>query len=85
MVTTTKIDKRGRITLPKSMREAHHIDEDTTFIIEDINNDTFILKKIDLEALIKSVKKEIADKNLEEIHAEIEEEADSSAKKKFSS
>lgn len=76
MTKTTKVDKRGRVTIPKEFREAHHIDENTEFIIEDIDDDTFILKKIDLEELIGSVKKEIQDKDLTKIHSEVEEEAD---------
>ncbi len=64
MAKTTKVDKRGRLTLPKELRESHHIDENTEFIIEEINEDTFILKKIDLEELIESVRKEIQNKDL---------------------
>jgi AbrB family looped-hinge helix DNA binding protein len=81
MTKTTKVDKRGRVTIPKEFREAHHIDENTEFIIEDIDDDTFILKKIDLEELIGSVKKEIQDKDLTKIHSEVEEEADEIARK----
>ncbi len=76
MTKTTKVDKRGRVTIPKELREAHHIDENTEFIIEDIDDDTFILKKIDLEELIGSVKKEIQDKDLTKIHSKVEEETD---------
>ncbi|MFO8110112.1 MAG: AbrB/MazE/SpoVT family DNA-binding domain-containing protein [Thermoplasmata archaeon] len=76
MAETAKVDKRGRVTIPKVLREAHNIDENTEFIIEDIDDDTFILKKIDLEELIWSVKKEIRDKDLTKLHSEVEEEAD---------
>ncbi len=85
MAETAKVDKRGRVTIPKGLREAHHIDENTEFIIEDIDDDTFILKKIDLEKLIQSVKKEIRDKDLTKLHSEVEEEVDELAKKKYSS
>ena len=85
MAETAKVDKRGRVTIPKGLREAHNIDENTEFIIEDIDDDTFILKKIDLEELIRSVKKEIRDKDITKLHSEVEEEADEIAKKKYSS
>lgn len=85
MAETAKVDKRGRVTIPKGLRESHHIDENTEFIIEGIDEDTFILKKIDLEELIRSVKKEIRDKDLTKLHDEVEEEADELAKNKYSS
>ncbi len=85
MIETTKMDKRGRITIPKRLREAHNIDENTEFIIEDIDDDTFILKKIELKELIYQVKKEIKGKDIEKIHEDVEEEADELAKEKFSS
>lgn len=85
MTETAKVDKRGRVTIPKELREAHHIDENTEFIIEDIDDDTFILKKIDLKELIETVKKEIRNKDLVKIHSDVEEEADELAKKKYSS
>lgn len=49
MTKTTKVDKRGRVTIPKEFREAHHIDENTEFTIEYIDDDTFILKEIALK------------------------------------
>lgn len=85
MAMTTKIDKRGRITIPISMRKIHNLSENTEFLIEELNDDTFILKKIDLEKLIKSVKKEIINKDIEKIHKKVEEEADLIAKNVYSS
>jgi len=85
MSETTKMDKRGRITIPKKLRNAHNLDKDAEFIIEDIDDETFILKKIDLEELIDQVKKEIKGKDIEKLHEEVEEEADEIAKEEFSS
>ena len=81
---TTKIDKRGRITIPISMRKTHRLSENTEFLIEELNDDTFILKKIDIEKLIKSVKKEIKNKDIEKIHKKVEKEADLIAKNIYS-
>jgi len=85
MAETTKMDKRGRITIPKKMRNAHDLDEGVEFIIEDIDDETFILKKIDLKELISHVKEEIKGKDIEKLNEEVEEEADEIAKVKFSS
>ncbi len=85
MTETTKMDKRGRITIPKKLRNAHDLDKESEFIIEDIDDDTFILRKIDLTDLIEEVKKEIKTKDIEKLHEEVEEEADELAKEKFSS
>jgi len=76
MTETTKMDKRGRITIPKKLRNAHDLDKQSEFIIEDIDDDTFILKKIDLKDLIEEVKEEIKGKYIEKLHEEVEEEAD---------
>jgi len=85
MAETTKMDKIGRITIPKKMRNAHGLDEGVEFIIEDIDDETFILKKIDLNELISHVKEEIKGKDIEKLNEEVEEEADEIAKVKFSS
>ena len=85
MSETTKMDKRGRITIPKKLRNAHDLDKDAEFIIEDIDDETFILKKIDLKELIDQVKEEIKGKDIEKLHEEVEEEADEIAKEEFSS
>jgi len=84
MTETTKMDKRGRITIPKKLRNAHDLDKESEFIIEDIDDDTFILRKIDLKDLIEEVKKEIKTKDIEKLHEEVEEEADELAEEKFS-
>lgn len=85
MAETTKMDKIGCITIPKKMRNAHGLDEGVEFIIEDIDDETFILKKIDLNELISHVKEEIKGKDIEKLNEEVEEEADEIAKVKFSS
>ena len=85
MAETTKMDKIERITIPKKMRNAQGLDEGVEFIIEDIDDETFILKKIDLNELISHVKEEIKGKDIEKLNEEVEEEADEIAKVKFSS
>jgi len=85
MTEIAKVDKRGRVTIPKHLRETHHIDENTEFIIEDIDDDTLILKKIDLSKLIQSVKEEIRNKDLAKLHSDVETEADDLAKNIYSS
>ncbi|MFP4001897.1 MAG: hypothetical protein ACLFU5_08365, partial [Thermoplasmata archaeon] len=57
------MDKRGRITIPKKLKNAHDLDKESEFIIEDIDDETFILKMIDLKDLIEEVKKRSKPKN----------------------
>ncbi|MFO7992326.1 MAG: hypothetical protein R6U61_08580 [Thermoplasmata archaeon] len=41
-------------------------------------------EKSDLKELVQSLKKEIEEKDIDEIHSEVEEKADKLAKKKYS-
>ncbi len=83
MSGTIKMDNRGRITIPKRLREEYNIDEDTEFLIKEISEDTFILKRIDLDELVEKVKKEIQELDIEEKHSKVEKEADKIAEEKY--
>lgn len=80
---TIKMDNRGRITIPKRLREEYNINEDTEFLIKEISEDTFILKRIDLDELVEKVKKEIQELDIEEKHSKVEKEADKIVEEKY--
>ena len=83
MSGTIKMDNRGRITIPKRLREEYNINEDTEFLIKEISEDTFILKRIDLDELVEKVKKEIQELDIEEKHSKVEKEADTIVEEKY--
>ncbi|MBS3815945.1 MAG: AbrB/MazE/SpoVT family DNA-binding domain-containing protein [Candidatus Thermoplasmatota archaeon] len=84
MAEITKMDERGRITIPKELRNTHDLEGDEEFLIEDIDDETFIITKVDLKGLIDEAKKELEGENVENLHEEVKKEVHKLSKEKFS-
>lgn len=70
----TKIDKRGRITIPKEIREDLNLKEDDELLIFKLGDNIIVLKKIDFQRLINDALREfekIEEKDIERIRDEI--------------
>jgi AbrB family looped-hinge helix DNA binding protein len=78
-----KIDDRGRVQLPSNLRRKMKLKEGDEFAVEDLGEDTIILKRIDLRALLKDAIETAKSVDLEEIEREIEEESNQLARQKF--
>lgn len=78
-----KIDDRGRVQLPSNLRRKMKLKEGDEFAVEDLGEDTIILKRIDLRALLKDAIEKARSVDLEEIEREIEEESNQLARQKF--
>lgn len=78
-----KIDDRGRVQLPNNLRRKMKLKEGDEFAVEDLGEDTIILKKIDLRALLKDAIEKAKSVDLEELEREIEEESNQLARQKF--
>jgi len=48
-----KIDERGRVQLPSPLRKKINLKEGDEFLAEDLGEDTIVLKKINLRALLE--------------------------------
>jgi len=48
-----KIDERGRVQLPSRLRQKMKLKEGDEFVAEDLGEDTIVLKKINLRALLE--------------------------------
>jgi len=79
----TKIDDRGRVQLPSTLRRKMKLKEGDEFAVEDLGEDTIILKRIDLRALLKDAIDKAKSVDLEELEREIEEESNQLARQKF--
>jgi AbrB family looped-hinge helix DNA binding protein len=77
-----KIDDRGRVQLPSNLRRKMKLKEGDEFAVEDLGEDTIILKRIDLRALLKDAIEKARSVDLEEIEREIEEESNQLARQK---
>ena len=80
------IDKKGRIVIPSHIRKRLNLKDGDRLLILNVKDDILVLKKVDVEKMLRDIAKEIAEANLdlEEITKEVEEEANVIAKEKIS-
>ncbi len=72
----TKIDKRGRITIPKEIREELRLKEDDELLIFKLSNNILVLRKVDFTQIINEALKEfkeLSDEEIERIRREVNE------------
>lgn len=78
----TKIDKRGRITIPKEIRRDLNLKEDDELLIFKLSDNILMLRKANLEQLINDALEEFKKIKDEDIK-KIEEEVNKLAKEKI--
>ena len=78
----TKIDKRGRITIPKEIRRDLNLKEDDELLIFKLSNNILMLRKANLQQLINEALEEFKKIKDEDIK-KIEEEVNKLAKEKI--
>ncbi|TFH51596.1 MAG: AbrB/MazE/SpoVT family DNA-binding domain-containing protein [Methanothrix sp.] len=79
----TKVDEKGRVVLPSELRTKLDISPGDEFIVDELGPDAIVLKKVDLRAMIEDIKEKAKNVDLDRLEAEIEEEADRLARKKY--
>ena len=70
-----KIDERGRLQLPSRLRQKMKLKEGDEFLAEDLVEDTIVLKKINLRALLEDAIVKAKSQDLDKLEKEIEEES----------
>jgi len=85
-VEVVVIDKKGRIVIPSRIRKKLNLKNGDSLFILSIKDDIIVLKKIDVEKVLKDIAREVtASKlDLDEMIGEVEEEANKVAKEKIS-
>lgn len=78
-----KIDERGRVQLPSRLRQKMKLKEGDEFVAEDLGDDTIVLKKINLRALLEDAIVKAKSVDLDKLEKEIEEESLQLARQKF--
>lgn len=78
-----RLDDKGRILLPSDMRKSELLMEGDEFAIDSLGEGTFILKKINLRALLEEAIEKAKGIDHNKIEREIEEESNRLAKKRF--
>jgi len=81
--TVTKIDRAGRVVIPKEIRERMGLKEDTTLLVVDATDEIVILKKLDVKELAKRLRQELRGIDVEAIGRRVEEESNEQARKEY--
>jgi AbrB family looped-hinge helix DNA binding protein len=79
----TKVDEKGRVVLPSEIRTRLDISPGDEFVIDELGPDSLVLKKVDLRAMIEDIIEKAKNVDMDRLEAEIEEEADRLARKKY--
>jgi len=84
-VEVVVIDDKGRIVIPSRIRKRLNLKDGDNFLVLSVKDDIIVLKKIDVEKVLRDIAREIAASklNLNEIVREVEEEANKIAKEKI--
>ncbi len=80
----TRVDKKGRILLPKEIRDRMNVRPGDEFLITDVGEDAVVLKKIDVKKMLNSLIEKAKSVDLEKLEREIEEEGNRIAREKIS-
>ena len=75
MEAVTKIDKAGRVVIPKEIRERMNLKEDSSLLVTESASGVLLLKKLDIEEMGKRLRKELKGVNVEKIARKVEEES----------
>jgi AbrB family looped-hinge helix DNA binding protein len=78
-----KVDDRGRVQLPSNLRHRMKLKEGDEFVAENLGEDTILLKKINLRALLEDAIEKAKSIDLDKLQREIEEESNQLARQKF--
>ncbi|MCP8316160.1 MAG: AbrB/MazE/SpoVT family DNA-binding domain-containing protein [archaeon] len=79
----TKMDKAGRVVIPKEIRERMGLKEDTTLLVADATDEIVVLKKLDVKELAKRLRRELRGIDVEAIGRRVEEASNEQARKEY--
>lgn len=79
----TKVDNKGRVVLPSELRSKLNINPGDEFIVDELGSGALVLKKVNLRAMIEDIIEKAKNIDLDQLEAEIEEEADRLAREKY--
>ncbi len=78
-----KMDDRGRLQLPSDLRHKMKLKEGDEFVAEKLGEDTILLKKINIRALLEDAIEKAKSVDLDKLEKEIEEESNQLARKMY--
>ncbi|AKG91332.1 looped-hinge helix DNA binding domain, AbrB family [Geoglobus ahangari] len=78
-----KIDEKGRILLPKEIRDKMNIKPGEEFLVADVDENAVILKRIDVRKMLEDLIEKAKSIDLEKLEREIEEEGNRIARRRY--
>jgi AbrB family looped-hinge helix DNA binding protein len=81
--SVTRIDKAGRVIIPKVIRERMGLVQDTTLLISHASKDIVVLKKLDVKELAQNLQRELKGIDIEGISKRVEKRANEQARKRY--
>ena len=79
----TKVDDKGRVLLPSDLRNRIGLKQGDELLIDEIGEGTFILKKVDVRAMLRDAISKAKSIDNEKLEKEIEKESNQFARGKF--
>ena len=79
----TKIDERGRILLPKYIRDELSLKPNEEMFVMSAGKEMILLKKVNFKKMMEDMIEKVKGFDLETLEREIEEEGSRIAKKKY--
>jgi len=83
MEAVTKIDKAGRVVIPKEIRQHLKLEDDSSLLIAEASGGVVMLKKLDIKEIAKRLRQELKGVDVEAVASRVEAESNERARKKY--
>lgn len=83
MVEIVKIDKSGRVVIPRSIRRELGVEKEGQFLLSTRGKNRLLLQKLDVESLAKELEEELAGKDIDAIVRTVRKEIDEKIKARY--
>jgi len=83
MAEIVKIDKSGRVVIPRGIRRELGIKKDDQLLLSSHGKDQLLLQKLDVESLVKGLEDELAGKDIDTIVKTVRKETNAKIKRLY--
>ena len=83
MAEIVKIDRSGRVVIPRGIRRELGIKRDDQLLLSSHGKDQLLLQRLDVESLAKGLKEELAGKDIDAMVRTVRKEIDAKIKRLY--
>jgi len=83
MAEIVKIDRSGRVVIPRGVRRELGIKKDDQLLLSSHGKDQLLLQKLDVDSLVKGLKEELAGKDIDAIVKTVRKETNAKIKRLY--